>query len=113
MVAPESTHAVAVATHTVMVWRLARSTTANTSARADRRTPFQRPHTTAACTWEASFTVTMQIGFTVVLVKKLEFLLVETSMLVKLMEPGVKISSLGMCSVRHWMKPLEVAKQDG
>ena len=38
--------------------------------------------------------MTMQIGFTVALVKKLEFLLVETSTLVKLLEPGVTISSL-------------------
>ena len=54
--------------------------------------------------------MTMQIGFTVVLVKKLEFLLVETSTLVKLLEPGVTISSLGIFCVRHWMKPSEVAK---
>jgi hypothetical protein len=55
----------------------------------------------------------MQTGLAVVLARNAGFRMEDTSTSVKLVEFCVKMSSLGMfSSVRHWMKPSEVA-EDG
>jgi hypothetical protein len=54
----------------------------------------------------------MQTGLAVVLARNAGFRMEDTSTSVKLVEFCVRMSSLGMFWVRHWMKPSEVA-EDG
>jgi hypothetical protein len=54
----------------------------------------------------------MHSGRTVVLVKNMGLWMEDTSTSVKLLEPCVKTSSLGIFPVRHWLKPSEEA-EDG
>jgi hypothetical protein len=55
----------------------------------------------------------MHSGRTVVLVKNMGLWMEDTSTSVKLLEPCVKTSSLGIFSLRHWMKPSEEAEDGG
>jgi hypothetical protein len=54
----------------------------------------------------------MQTGLAVVLARNAGFRMEDTGTSVKLVEFFVRMSSLGMFWVRHWMKPSEVV-EDG